>query len=139
VATAKKRTAAPEPPGPDDPEVLLDVENVRGCLFLVLANDGATTAFDVRVSFAKPLLGAGGAVDVAELAIFRQLPLLRAGQEVRVFLDVARDLLGRRGAKQVRAEVTYRSRAHKHLGEVFTHDLRMWRDWPEVRIGGKDA
>ena len=50
-----------------------------------------------------------------------------------------RELLGRRGAKQVRARVTYRSRARKQLGETFAHDLRMWRDWPEVRFGGKDA
>lgn len=139
MALTKKRAAACEPPGPDDPEVLLDVVYDRGCLFLVLANDGAATAFDVRVSFAKPLLGAGGAIDLAQLALFRALPLLRAGQEIRVFLDVASDLLGRKGARQVRAHVTYRSRARKRLGEVFNHDLRMWRDWPQARIGGKDV
>jgi hypothetical protein len=129
----------PELPGPGDPEVLLDVEHAHGCLYLVLVNVGPATAFDVRVNFAKPLLGAGGAVDVAALEVFRKLPLLRAGKEIRVFVDVARDLLGRRGAKQVRAQVTYRSRERGRLGETFVHDLRMWRDWPEVRFGGQDA
>ncbi len=126
-------------PGPGDPEVLLDVEQDRGCLYLVLANDGPETAFDVQVTFAKPLLGAGGAVDVAALGMFDNTPILRSGKEIRVFVDVTRELLGRRGSKQVRAQVTYRTRARKRLGEVFVHDLRRWRDWPEVRFGGKDG
>lgn len=123
------------PPGPGDPLVLLDVERDRGCLFLVLANDGAAPAYDVRVSFAHPLLGAGGTVDVAQLAIFAKLPLLRAGREIRIFLDVVSALLARRGAKQVRATVTYRDGARRPLGAVFNHDLRIWRDLPEVTLG----
>jgi hypothetical protein len=135
---ATKAKASPQAPGPDDPVVLLDIERERGCLYLVLANDGVAPAFDVRVTFERPLLGAGGEVDVAELAIFRKLPLLRAGREYRVFLDVAEALLARRGAKQVRAEVTYRTRARRRLGEVFTHDLRIWKDLPEVQVGEQD-
>ncbi len=119
--------------------MLLDVEHDRGCLFLILANVGPATAFDVRVTFGKPLLGAGGAVDIAALEIFRKLPILRSGKEIRVFIDVARELLGRRGSKQMRARVTYRTRARARLGETFVHDLRMWRDWPDVRFGGKDT
>jgi hypothetical protein len=130
----RETTPRPAPPGPGDPEVLLDIEHDRGCLFLVLANVGPATAFAVRVTFAKPLLGAGGAVDVAQLAVFRELPLLRAGKEIRIFLDVTSALLGRRGAKQVRATVTYRSRARRHFSEIFAHDLRIWRDWPEIRM-----
>jgi hypothetical protein len=128
----------PAPPGPGDPEVLLDVEHARGCLYLVLANVGPATAFDVRVTFDKPLLGAGGSTDITALDVFRKLPILRAEKEIRVFVDVTRELLARRGSKRVRARVTYRSRAGERLGEVFTHDLRIWRDWPEVRFGGRD-
>jgi hypothetical protein len=136
---AKKRepTGRTAPPGAGDPEVLLDIEYDRGCLFLVLANVGPATAFDVRVTFEKPLLGAGGCVDVTALGAFGLTPILRPGKEIRVFVDVARELLGRRGSKQVRAHVTYQTRARTRLGEVFAHDLRIWRDWPEVRFGGK--
>ena len=138
MAKTRKPVTRPVPPAPGGPEVLLDIEHDRGCLFLVLANVGSATAFDVRVTFDKPLLGAGGTVDIATLEIFRKLPILRSGKEIRVFVDVARELLVRRGGKQVRAQVTYRTRARAQLGEIFSHDLRMWRDWPEVRFGGKD-
>jgi len=139
MAKPRKPASRPTPPEPSDPEVLLDVEHDRGCLFIVLANVGPATAFDVRVTFDRPLLGAGGTVDTTALGIFKELPMLRPGKEIRVFIDVARELLGRRGSKRVRAQVTYRTRAHKMLGEVFVHDLRLWRDWPEVRFGAKDA
>jgi hypothetical protein len=127
MAKTQKPGKRPAPPAPGDPEVLLDVEHDRGCLFLVLANVGPAPAFDVRVSFEKPLLGAGGATDIAALEIFRKLPNLRPGKD------------GRRGSKQVRARVTYRTRTRTCLGETFTHDLRMWGDWPEVRFGEKET
>ena len=73
----------PAPPGPGDPEVLLDVEHDRGCLFLVLANVGPATAFDVRVTFDKPLLGAGGAVDIGPSRSFASCRFLRPGKEIR--------------------------------------------------------
>jgi hypothetical protein len=122
------------PPGPGDPEVLLDVELVDGCFYLVLANDGSATAFDVAVDFARPLPGVGGAVDVAALRVFQGLPVLRSGREIRAFVDVARDLLARRQAKIVTARVTYRSRSGRRLGETFRHDLRIWQNWGEVRL-----
>ncbi|HOX26211.1 MAG TPA: hypothetical protein PLL30_08385 [Candidatus Krumholzibacteria bacterium] len=138
MVTRHLRTARPPSrllePGAGDPEVLLDVEYERGCLYLVLANVGWVTAFDVRVEFRQPLRGAGGDVDIAALAVFRKLPLLRSGKEIRVFVDVARDLLARRGPKLVRAEVSYRGRDRKRLGETFTHDLRIWRDWGDALV-----
>jgi hypothetical protein len=123
----------PRPPGEGDPEVLLDVELADGCLYLVLANDGPATAFDVAVKFARPLIGVGGEVDVATLQVFKGLPLLRAGQEIHAFVDVARDLLARKQAKIVTATVTYCSRKGRLLGETFRHDLRIWEDWGEAR------
>ena len=121
------------PPEPGDPEVLLDVECLAGQLFLVLANVGCATAFDVKVEFKRPLWGVGGEVDVAGLRIFRRLPLLRPGKEVRVFVDTARELLQRKQPKIVRARVVYRSRSERWLGESFRHDLRIWKDFGEVR------
>ena len=126
-------------PGPGDPEVLLDVECARGCLYLVLVNVGPVTAFEVAVDFHEPLLGAGGDVDVAGFRIFRRLPLLRAGKEIRVFLDLARDFLARRQTKLVKARVRYETRDGKYLGESFVHDLGIWRDFGEVLFEGGTA
>lgn len=128
-----RKPPRPTPPGPGDPEVLLDVECEQGCLYLVLANVGPVTAFDVSVEFRAPLPGIGGEVDVTELAIFRGLPLLRPGKEVRVFVDTARELLARRQPKRVLARVVYRTRTRRWLAESFRHDLRIWRDWGEAR------
>jgi hypothetical protein len=55
-----------------------------------LVNVGPATAFKITVDFHEPLLGAGGDVDVAGFQIFRRLPLLRAGKEIRVFVDLAK-------------------------------------------------
>ncbi len=137
VSKGKKRDGRKTvPPGPGDPEVLLDVECAQGCLYLVLVNVGPVTAFKITVDFHEPLLGAGGDVDVAGFQIFRRLPLLRAGKEIRVFVDLARDLLARRQTKLVKARVRYETRDGKYLGEFFAHDLGIWRDLGEVIFEG---
>jgi hypothetical protein len=132
VAGAKQRL---RPPEPGDPEVLLDVECVDGRLYLVLANVGEATAFDVRVEFKRPLPGVGGEVDIAALRVFRGLPLLRPGRELRVFVDTASALLQRKQSRILRAQVSYDSRYKRGLGERFRHDLRIWQDFGEVRPG----
>ena len=121
------------PPGPSDPEVLLDVELVDEKLYLVLVNAGPVTAFDVVVEFQKPLFGVGGEVVISEMKLFRHLPMLRPGKELRVFIDTRRELLARRQGKIVTARLVYRSRTERWLGEVFRHDLRSWSDWGEAR------
>ena len=120
------------PPGPGDPEVLLDVECVAERLYLVLVNQGPATAFTVRVEFRRPLVGVGGEVVVSDMRIFKMLPMLRPGQEIRVFIDTRRELLQRQQSKVVYARVTYHARDRRWLGERFRHDLRMWSDWGEA-------
>jgi hypothetical protein len=127
------KPARPTPPQPGDPEVLLDLECVDERIFLVLVNVGPLTAFDVQVQFKRPLVGVGGEVVVSDLRLFQGLPMLRPGQAIRVFVDTRPALLARRQAKVVRAEVSYRSRDRRRLGEAFRHDLRLWDDWGAVR------
>jgi hypothetical protein len=122
-------------PGRGDPEVLLDVVCEQGLLYLVLANDGPATAFEVSVVFAHPLLGVGGEVDIAASRLFRRLPLLRAGHEVRVFIDTSRELQARRQRKIVRATVHYRDRRGRRFQETVRHDLRIWGDFGEIARG----
>ncbi len=135
---ARSKPAEPKvirltPPGPDDPEVLLDVECVDERLSLVLTNVGPVTAFRVRVDFQRPLIGVGGEVVVSDQRLFRMLPMLRPGQEIRVFIDTRQALLKRRQAKVILATVSYHTRTKRWLGERFRHDLRMWDDWGAVR------
>ena len=136
AARKSVRVFAPRlsPPCPGDPEVLLDVECVAEQLYLVLVNQGPATAFHVRVEFRRPLVGVGGEVVVSDMRIFKMLPMLRPGQEIRVFLDTRRELLQRRQSKVVHARVTYHSRDRRWIGERFRHDLRMWSDWGEVTV-----
>ena len=114
-------------------EVLLDVECVEERLAFVLVNQGPVTAFQVRVDFQRPLIGVGGDVVVSDQRIFRMLPMLRPGQEIRVFIDTRRELLRRKQSKVVIARVSYHSRTRRWIGERFRHDLRMWADWGEAR------
>lgn len=122
----------PRAPKSGEPEVLLDVELANERFYLVLANVGPAVAFDVSVEFQKPLLGVGGDVVVSEMRLFRHLPMLRPGAELRVFVDTRRELLARRQGKIVVARVVYRSRTERWLGESFRHDLRIWADWGEA-------
>lgn len=122
-------------PGPGDPEVLLDVTCEDGCLYLVLANDGAATAFGVTVTFKRPVMGAGGEVEVSAAGVWRRLPLLRQGREIRVFLDTARELFARRERRIVMANVEYGDRKGQRFREAFRHDLRIWQDFGEIARG----
>lgn len=133
MASKQKARETVRPPRPGEPEVLLDVEFADERLYLVLANVGAATAFDVSVTFQRPLRGVGGEVVVSDLRIFRHLPLLRPGKEIRVFLDTRAELFSRkRESRRIHARVIYRSRTERWLGEVFEHDLRVWQDWGAV-------
>lgn len=119
-------------PGDGDPVVLLDTELDDGKLWLVLANPGERTAFEVKVDFAGALKGPGGEEDLTRKKVFRGLPLLRPGREIRIFVDVARQLFARDQDTAFQARVSWRSRAGKPFGQTFRHDLAIWEDLGEV-------
>jgi hypothetical protein len=119
-------------PSPGDVEVLLDVELVGGALWLVLANPSDQTAFNVSVVFRSPLLGIGGERDIARMSVFRALPLLRPKREIRVLVDVARELFARGESTRVEARVDWQSRAGDQFSQTFNHDLAVWKDFGEV-------
>lgn len=119
-------------PEADDPVVLLDTELDDGKLFLVLANPGRRTAFEVKVDFAGPLMGLGGEHDLTEKRLFRGLPLLRPGREIRIFVDGARQLFARDQETAFQARVSWRSRHGDPFAQTFRHDLALWEDLGEV-------
>ena len=136
MAKAQKnpRKTAPKErlPVPGDAEVLLDVELAQGALWLVLANPSDQTAFNVSVVFRNPLMGIGGERDIAQMGVFRKLPMLRPKREIRVLVDVAHHLFARRQSTRVEARVDWQSRAGERFSQTFKHDLAVWKDFGEV-------
>jgi hypothetical protein len=120
-------------PPPGAAEVVLDVELLDGALWLVLANPSDQTAFDVAVVFRNPLMGVGGTRDISEMRVFRMLPLLRPHREIRIFVDVARELFARRQPTRFVAQVSWRARGRERFSQVFKHDLALWEDFGEIR------
>ena len=67
-------------------DVVLDVEFVRGLLFLVLENLGDGPAHTVRVRFDAPLTGLGGERRIDRLQLFRRLEFLGPGRSIHALL-----------------------------------------------------
>ena len=124
----KRRVDAAKP----QPDVVLDIDYERGCLYLILANLGAAPAVDVEVRFDPPLVGLGGDKQVSEMAIFRRLRLLRPGKEIRVFLDASAEFFRREKNIEFQARVSWRNRNGNSFRGEFEHDLGIYVDWIEV-------
>lgn len=114
------------------PDVILDVDCEQGLFFLVLWNIGDDLACGVSVKFSPKLIGLGGERVVSDAAVFRRLAYLPPGKSIRVFLDAAPLLFGRRQENSFRAHVRYRNRSGNEFAETFTHDLDVYRDLPEA-------
>ncbi len=110
------------------PEVLLDVECEDGCLILVLINVGNRPAFEVRVDFDPPIVGLDGGKVISDLSVFHRLQLLRAGREIRVFLDSAPLFFARGDAIRFEASVSWRNRRGRVFSAKYPHDLEVYRD-----------
>ena len=140
-APTRNATPPAQPPGPGDPEVLLDVEHDRGCLFLVLANVGPATAFDVRVTFAQA--AARRRRQRRRHARWRSsasCPCCAPGKEIR---DLPRRRArparpARQPSRCAPRSPTARARASASARSSPT-TCGCGGIWPEVRFGGKDA
>lgn len=117
------------------PEVIVDVEFDRGLLHLVIRNIGERPALDVATTFNRKLLGLGGTKDVAALPLFRNLPFLAPGKEIRTLLDSAGSWFARRGATKITARVTYRDAEGEEYRGTMTHDLEIYREIAYVEGG----
>lgn len=115
------------------PEVIVDVVFEDGLLFLSVANIGDRPALDVTTTFNRKLVGLGGTKDVAALPLFRNIPFLAPGKEIRTLLDSAASWFGRRRATSVVARVSYRDPEKKEYKAAMTHDLEIYRELAYVR------
>jgi hypothetical protein len=115
------------------PEVIVDVVFEDGLLFLSVANIGDRPALDVRTTFNRKLVGLGGTKDVAALPLFRNIPFLAPGKEIRTLLDSAASWFARRRATNVVARVAYHDPEKKEYKAAMTHDLEIYREIAYVR------
>jgi hypothetical protein len=113
--------------------VIVDVDFDRGLLFLVVRNIGERPALDVATRFDRKLLGLGGRRDVAALPLFRNIPFLAPGKEIRTLLDSAASWFARKRATKITARVTYRDADGEEYRGTMAHDLEIYREIAYVR------
>jgi hypothetical protein len=110
------------------PEVIVDVVFEDGLFFLSVANIGDRPAVDVATTFNRKLVGLGGTKDVAGLALFRSIPFLAPGKEIRTLLDSASSWFARNRSTTITARVTYRDPEKTPFRGTMTHDLEIYRE-----------
>jgi hypothetical protein len=115
------------------PEVIVDVDFDRGLLFLVVRNIGERPALDVATRFDRKLVGLGGRRDVAALPLFRNIPFLAPGKDIRTLLDSTASWFARRRATKITARLTYRDTEGREYRGTMAHDLEIYRDIAYVR------
>jgi hypothetical protein len=115
------------------PEVIVDVVFEDGLFFLSVANIGDRPAVNVRTTFSRKLVGLGGTKDVAELPLFRNIPFLAPGKEIRTLLDTAPSWFARARSNALTARVTYTDPEKKPYKGSMTHDLEIYRDLAHPR------
>ena len=115
------------------PEVIVDLDFERGLLFLLVRNIGDRPALDVRTTFNRKLVGLGGSKDVSALPLFRNIPFLAPGKEIRTILDSAGSWFARRRATKITARVAYRDADGADYRGTMNHDLEIYRELAYVR------
>jgi hypothetical protein len=127
------------PPGPPEPEVIVDVVFERGLLYLAVRNLGARPAHKVSCAFDKPFRGLGGQREMNTLRLFRNIELLAPGREIRTLLDSSAAYFARREPTRLSATVTYRAPDGSRHQSSVTHDLTIYREIAYVPEGAPDA
>jgi len=113
--------------------VIVDVVFEDGLLFLAVQNIGDTPARKVSVRFDRALPGAGGCIDVATLALFRNIEFLAPRKSIRTFLDTTAGWFARAAPTRFAARVTYVDAAGRRRSATVAHDLEIYRDIGYVR------
>jgi hypothetical protein len=110
----------------------LDVDIEQDRAELVLENCGDAVATDVRVTFSRALPGLGGSTDIARLAVFQKLGVLRPGRSIRVFWDAASAILARDGGAPFVATVSWSERSRPGQRVEYRHEPATYRCLPSV-------
>jgi hypothetical protein len=122
------------------PEVVLDVVFEDGLLFLAVANIGDAPALAVSCTFARKLLGLGGAKDVSGLPLFANVAFLGPGREIRTLLDSSAAYFGRDEPTDLSVAIRYSGTDGRTYETTVDHDLAIYRELAYVpREVSRDA
>jgi hypothetical protein len=113
--------------------VIVDVIFEDGLLFLAVQNCGDAPARKVSIRFDRALPGAGGRIDVAALALFRNIEFLAPRKSIRTFLDTTASWFARDAPTRFAARVTYMDASGRRRSATVAHDLEIYRDIGYVR------
>ncbi len=119
--------------GLSGPDVIVDFIFDDGLFFIAVQNIGDKPAYKVSVQFDKRFRGVGGAKDITEMPLFRNIEFLAPWKDIVTFLDTSAAYFGRDEPTRVSARISYqdaRGRTHK---ATITHDLEIYRDIGYVR------
>jgi hypothetical protein len=131
MAAALRKTGT----GRSQGAVILDVIFEDGLLFLAVQNLGDAPARRVSVRFDRALPGAGGRIDVATLALFRNIEFLAPRKSIRTFLDTTESWFARAAPTRFAARVSYVDASGRRRSATVAHDLEIYRDIGYVRRG----
>lgn len=139
MATTRRKTV----PGRWQGAVIVDVVFEDGLLFLAVQNIGDAPARKVSVRFDRELPGAGGRIEVAALALFRNIEFLAPRKSIRTFLDTTASWFAREAPTRFAARVSYVDASGRRRSATVAHDLEIYRDIGYLRRGptegGKDG
>ena len=135
MATSRRKTG----PGRWQGAVIVDVVFEDGLLFLAVQNIGEAPARSVSVRFDRALPGVGGRIDVATLALFRNIEFLAPRKSIRTFLDSTESWFARAAPTRFAARVTYVDAAGRRRSATVAHDLEIYRDIGYVRRGANEG
>jgi hypothetical protein len=119
--------------------VIVDVVFDDGLLFLAVQNIGDAPARKVSVRFDRALPGAGGRIDVATLALFRNIEFLAPRKSIRTFLDSTASWFAREAPTRFAARVSYVDASGRRRSATVAHDLEICRDIGYVRRGASEG
>jgi hypothetical protein len=133
----RSRTSTPPPlpapradAGPEDearPEMILDFEFEEGAFFVSLRNIGSRPAFQVRTVVEPSIHGLGGALDLAQLPLLREIPFFAPGKQIRFLLDSSALYFARGEPTQLTARMTYSDDQGRKFETAIQHNLEIYR------------
>ena len=110
------------------PEVSIDVVFDQGKLFLVLENQGRSSAHRINATFRQPLVGLNGTKRVSDQALFHKTEFLPAGKKIETYLDTTRAYFAREEPTLININIVYEDRfAHRFIRNI-NHDLAIYQD-----------
>jgi hypothetical protein len=107
--------------------MILDFEFEEGAFFVSLRNIGSRPASQVRTVVDPSIRGLGGNLDLAQLALLREIPFFAPGKQLRFLLDSSALYFARGEPTQLTARMTYFDDQGKKFETVIQHNLEIYR------------